>query len=295
MGAAMILQDLVLPSRVHKQWAYCGMDSAESCNDKTHFQNYPYPISYVYNSRGFRDAEWPSTMLELQDAIWCIGDSFTTGIGQPWDHVWPMVLANRTAQRTINISMDGASNDWIFRRAIDVMRAVAPVQMVVMWSYTHRRESPRIDLSDEQRRVLSNRCSTEQDYDHWVGLSNRLHVANSKITQLTIPDFHVIPSVPEMDAQDLWNAIKGKDWPDCPKTSADLEKLPQLISDEIKNLHQCQTQLERLLTKKPKKTPNLLADVIDISQRLDWARDHHHFDILTAKWVVQQILDRLQI
>ena len=36
-----------------------GSDSPEECLSKDHFLNYTKDISYNYNSRGFRDNEWP--------------------------------------------------------------------------------------------------------------------------------------------------------------------------------------------------------------------------------------------
>lgn len=285
LGQWMILPDLVLPSRANRHWQYSGGDSLDQCLDRKHFLDYPHRVEYDYNSRGFRDREWPHDMEELRSATWCIGDSFTVGIGQPLAHIWPVVLAERQKQRTINVSMDGASNDWIYRRALNVMCSVAPAQMIVMWSYTHRRESPRNDLSDEQRLIFATRSSTEQDYAHWADLSNRLYLANSEITQITIPDFH-------KTAEALWHAIKGPDWPACPKTLSDLGKLPAFVQDEIKDLHRCHDQLTSMLAKDPTTLPNLLADIIHIHSRLDWARDHHHFDILTSQWVVDQILQR---
>jgi hypothetical protein len=283
----MILPDLVFKSLANQKWQYSGMDSIEHCNDQTHFKTYPHEISYIYNSRGFRDAEWPLTMSDLQKAIWCIGDSFTVGVGQPFEHIWPTVLSQRTKRRTINIGMDGASNDWIYRRALDIMRCIAPTDMVVMWSYTHRRESTQSNLSDHQRRIWASECSPAEDFARWINLSNNLYTANSRIAQITIPDFQAVPLI-----ADLWRAIKGKDWPECPETLTDLQNLPTFILNEIKNLHRCYEELEQLLPSTQEHIPDLLADVIHIYSRLDWARDHHHFDILTSQWVVDQILQR---
>ena len=58
----MILPDFLLPSRVNKRWEFSGIDSIEQCLDKNHFKNYPHPITYSYNSRGFRDNEWPESI-----------------------------------------------------------------------------------------------------------------------------------------------------------------------------------------------------------------------------------------
>jgi hypothetical protein len=293
MGPWMILPDLVLPSRVHQHWQYSGIDSLERCRDKKHFVNYPHSVDYVYNSRGFRDREWPDSLDELRNAVWCIGDSFTVGIGQPLAHIWPQVLSATLDCRTINVSMDGASNDWIYRRAIDIQRCVNPVQMIVMWSYTHRRESDRVDLDDEQRRRSESKDSDLEDFSHWTRLSGNLYNENSKIIQITIPDFHVDQNT----QKNLWNAICDKDWPSCPQSISDLKKLPLFILEEMNNVHHCYTQFKNLLShlELQKKSIDLPLDVLHISQRLDWARDYHHFDILTAQWVVDQIRPRIVV
>jgi len=59
-----------------------GMDTLELCLNKEYFKSYTKQISYRYNSKGFRDDEWPE---DLSDVIWCVGDSFTVGIGQPFE------------------------------------------------------------------------------------------------------------------------------------------------------------------------------------------------------------------
>jgi len=35
-------------------------------------------------------------------------------------------------------------------------------------------------------------------------------------------------------------------------------------------------------------------DVIYVDPQLDYARDYHHFDILTSEWLVDQIVARLR-
>ena len=295
MGTAVILPDLILPSRVNQQWLYSGMDSLEQCRDQQHFLNYPYTVDYVYNSRGFRDQEWPDNEQELRDAIWCLGDSFTVGIGQPFAHIWPYVLATATGRRCINISMDGASNDWIWRRAQDIRAAIQPPHMVIMWSYTHRRELADASLSDEQRRLGLSQASNEQDLIHWTGLVNKMHTMSLNIVQCTIPEYHsdlTIQSDTIMQA--YWHDIKGQDWPAFPRTVAELESLPDWIINELQNLHCCYRMLQHyLLPPVEQATSPIDSDVIHVTKRLDWARDHHHFDILTSQWVVDQIIPRL--
>jgi hypothetical protein len=163
VGATVILPDLFLQTTINQQWKTSGLDSFDKCLNKKHFLDYPHTVEYHYNSRGFRDAEWPNTIEELQNAIWCVGDSFTVGLGSPYEFTWPQVLAKVTGRRCINVSMDGASNAWISRRAQQIIKEVAPKQLVVLWSYTHRRESPDINLSDEARRLQFEKSNLELD------------------------------------------------------------------------------------------------------------------------------------
>ena len=113
-----------------------GSDSPEECLSKDHFLNYTKDISYNYNSRGFRDNEWPD---DLSDVIWCVGDSFTVGLGQPFKETWPQVLESKLGKRCINIGEDGCSNDIIQKRVIDIIEKYKPKLIVVMWTYLHRR------------------------------------------------------------------------------------------------------------------------------------------------------------
>lgn len=283
----MILPDLVLSSRVNVRTKFCGSDSYDRCLDKKHFIGYPYDIDYVYNSRGFRDSEWPNSVNELQHCIWCVGDSFTVGIGQPYHHVWPQVLAQQTNMRTINISMDGASNDWIYRKARNIMDIIAPKHMVLMWSYTHRRESPDQVWSDEERRIHSSKDTVSQDTEHWLSMANQIKTLYPSVVQSSIPLF--IPNFDYGHLQRIWNDVKDTSWPDCPKTLTDLENLPAHIRTELTDLHHCYENIEFVLNF------NLPDHVIYIKHQLDYARDHHHFDILTSRWVVEHMIQCLNI
>lgn len=191
MGTTMILQDLVIPSKKNLRLKFSGIDSLDRCPNKEHFQSYPHKVEYVYNSRGFRDAEWPDSLDELKDAIWCVGDSFTVGIGSSYHFIWPQVLSAVTGRRCINVSMDGASNNWISRRAQQIVREVAPTHMVMLWSYFHRREHPDTNLFDDCRVIHSDRSSSYQDdVDNFINCYDQL-INSKKITRMwhgAIPD-----------------------------------------------------------------------------------------------------------
>ena len=108
---------LVNKNKINLKELESGLDSLEHCLNKAHFLDYKKPITYEYNSRGFRDQEWPN---DLSDVVWCIGDSFTSGIGQPFEETWPKVLENKIKKRCINLGLDGCSNDHIAHMAKEI-------------------------------------------------------------------------------------------------------------------------------------------------------------------------------
>lgn len=111
-------------------------DTFEECFNKEHFMTYTKNISYSFNSRGFRDLEWPD---DLSDVIWCVGDSFTVGLGQPFEETWPKILEKKLGKRCINIGEAGCSNDMIQLRINEIKIKYDPKLIVVMWSYPWRR------------------------------------------------------------------------------------------------------------------------------------------------------------
>lgn len=173
-------------------WKNCelketGIDSYQFCQDKFHFLKFPFDVSYNYNSRGFRDEEWPTS--NLNQCIWCVGDSFTVGLGSPVDHTWVKVLQKQTNNRTINISMDGASNHWIARNAMKIIKQVQPQNMVVMFSYFHRRELP-LNVPEHQKRLRYIKYETIEDdifNFQWCFNAIEKNKHNTNIIYLTIP------------------------------------------------------------------------------------------------------------
>jgi hypothetical protein len=159
----MILSDFKINSLSNVELEFTGMDSLENCLDKNHFKNYPYKVSYKYNSRGFRDDEWPEN---LEDCIWCFGDSFTKGLGQNYKNTWPKVLQLQLDIRTICMSMDGASNEWLSRKIVELVKTLKPKAIIVQWSFVNRRErilNTSESAFDEDRRIWFNENSTSEE------------------------------------------------------------------------------------------------------------------------------------
>jgi hypothetical protein len=234
----MILPDLRLEEFAGQVRDHEGKDSDSAAE-------YPYPIEYRYNSRGFRDLEWPEQ--DLDQCIWCVGDSFTTGIGSAFPHTWPQVLQARTGIRTITISMDGGSNQWIARRVRGIMQAVAPRDLIILWSYLHRRESPNTELTDHQRRRHYDHCTYEDDVDDF---------------------FQCVDQVREHDF--IHGMIPGATYPNNtghPLSTGQDERYRRLFAET-----------------------RFLGQI----EQLDWARDRHHFDIVTSQSLVDKIIPMLR-
>ena len=289
MGSPMILKDLLLPSRINQRWQYSGIDSPEKCNDKKHFHAYPYAVEYAYNSRGFRDDEWPQTMPDLQSAIWCVGDSFTAGIGQPLEHIWPKVLSECTGRRIINVSMDGASNRWMKRNIQNILDHVKPELLIVMWSYIHRREDPDTAKSDEDRRIYR-----DKDASFWEDVQEFYHcllTVCGASTSTTVKHFMIPDAFPAFfDAPGVWHHIRGPTWPE--NMPDDLDDLPEAIKHEIQ--HDFKLWDELLVYHKQCKLLHDVKGLMRCAQvtsvpRLDLARDGHHFDIVTSRWIADQV------
>ena len=130
-----------------------GTDTLLRCRNKKHFLSFPKKISYKYNSKGFRDDEWPE---DLSDVIWCVGDSFTVGIGQPFEETWPSLLQKKLGKRCLNIGQDGCSNDTMALRIKEIYKLHSPKLIVVMWSYLQRRRVNNENVHHDKKHFGNN-------------------------------------------------------------------------------------------------------------------------------------------
>ena len=286
----MILPDFVIPSRVNQRWSYSGIDSLESCLDKKHFASYPHDITYNYNSRGFRDAEWPTILSELQNAIWCVGDSFTVGLGSPVSHTWPNILQQTTQCRTINVSMDGASNMWIARKVLKILTQLQPELIIVHWSYLHRREASVAEAQLKWWQTYYKnikdtswpQCPTPDDF-----ASLPKFIQHEIITKHAPGPFYQIGDEDRVMHFDLNNISIDLDMSntiECIKAvesqATTTKILHSFIPDYMSN-HGKNNFRDQLLS--------LIQNFVGEIPVIDHARDGHHYDIKTSEYFVQQI------
>jgi hypothetical protein len=286
VGQKVILPDTRILWRVNETGLFSGLDHLDECVDKTHFANYPYTVDYQYNSRGFRDLEWPTDIDELRTAVWCIGDSFTAGVGSPFNHTWPQLLQKRLDQRTINISLDGGSNNWIARQTDNIIREIAPELIVIQWSYSHRREAPLSEALDPawQEYYKNIRAPNWPDCD--------------SVDQLD--------QLPEYIRQEIQNHERFNIWASETDTDSERRRWWTGTTDEqdIANTQACIDLISQGPTQiihsfipgwHPNKDYHLNfhgSSVVEFEQ-VDLARDGAHYDIKTAARFVDLIVDKL--
>jgi Leucine-rich repeat (LRR) protein len=279
----VILPNFILHSRKNEIWNESGMDSLDKCPDVNHFKNYPHQIVYNYNSRGFRDAEWPTTIEELQDSIWCVGDSFTVGIGSPVQHTWSNILQRNTNKRCINVSMDGASNKWIARKAIDILQTIRPKLIIIQWSYIIRDELPDTTLRDEDRRLVfydKIRNFNDVMIDSFKLITNvDAQKNNCEIIHSFVPDSMCLNYAHIVE---VWGHVADSKWPQIPKN---LNEFNCLSKNIISELHHFKLYELLSLYYQLKNNINHIPEIT----RLDLSRDGYHYDIITATAFVAQL------
>lgn len=286
----MILPDFILPSQVNQQWQYSGIDSPESCLDKKHFKLYPYQVYYNYNSRGFRDQEWPAEFSKLQNAIWCVGDSFTVGIGSPVEHTWSYILQQQTGQRTINVSMDGASNNWIARKVLKILTQIQPELIIVHWSYLHRREAS-VDEAQIKwwqtyykniKDIFWPQCPTPDDFSclpEFIQHEMIIKHAPGPFYQISDQD-----RVTHFDLKNISIDLDMSNTIECIRAVESQAKATKILHSFIPNYmptYDKNNFKDQLLS--------LVQNFIGEITLIDYARDKHHYDIKTSQVFVQQI------
>jgi hypothetical protein len=303
----MLLPSFILRSRQNQLFTESGIDTLKECIDKTYFKNYLHQIEYQHNSRGYRDAEWPDTITELQNAIWCFGDSFTVGLGSPLTHTWVNILQSKSNQRCINVSMDGASNNWMARKILTLLEEINPKLIIIHWSFTHRNEESNTALSDEDRRIWTDNnflaesglLSEFNSFINFINLIKQVEQKKqkTKIIHSFIPKFfessfinHPIQvESNDHSIQTQWNNIRGPEWPETPNN-----QLSTVIQQELKDFgmydlikQYCELSGRLRPYYEFLNTVEYVPELIN----LDFARDSLHYDIITATNFVDRLVN----
>ena len=221
---------LIVPKKIDWRSDYFGMDNLELCNNRQHFLNYSKKITYEYNSRGFRDTEWPE---DLSEVIWCVGDSFTVGIGQPHEETWPAMLQKKIGKRCINIGDDGCSNDTISLRVNKIYDLYKPKLIIVMWSYLHRRRT-----DDRNVHFDKNDFGNKADFNNFI--KNYKTISKLKNLKILGLSYNIISNLPK-EIGKLPNLktleLKENNLYSIPKSIVELYNLEKLLLSNNKLTH----------------------------------------------------------
>ena len=294
----MILPDFILSSRQNKIWTNISLDSLEECANKEAFKNYPHSITYDFNSRGFRDDEWPTTLPKLQESIWCLGGSQTLGIGIPFNHTLGRVLQAETNIQCINISLECASNEWLSRKAIQILDTNNPTVIIIDWSLPINVEFSNTSLPDEMRQRRNYYMLVEEQLlrlAHDIMLventkqnSQIIHVFGPQMQSLVDPTNYV---------KTLWDIIRGSSWcHDAPTTLSGLVQLDNFIQSELRQQNLFNIIEDAIMIQEIPEMKTLHAvfnSITHIKQpflSLDVGRDSVHYDILTTSKLVEDIM-----
>lgn len=288
----MLLSDLCVNSKKFFNSDYHGTDSFKECKDKEHFKKFPYIVNYSYNSRGFRDTEWPNTLEELKNSIWCIGDSQTAGIGSPIEHTWVKLLEGKIHKKCINISLNGASNFWISRNACSILSEIKPKLLIIHWSYWHRVEEKNYDHPDgyEQLHYDLNQFDEKIRTKNFLSCFDSVESFNH--TSTIIHSFIPFWNYPLKDLNSEWNKLKGSSWPVvCPTTLNEYISLDQNHKSELHKFGFTEENNINFMQIYEKLNKARYIPEFDV---LDKARDGYHYDIKTADHFSNLLIDELR-
>lgn len=296
----MVLPTFYLFSWINLIQEKTGLDDVDTCIDPDHWRNYRWPIDYRHNSRGYRDAEWPE---DLSNVTWCFGDSFTAGIGVPFTHTWPQVLQQRIKQPCINISMDGASNEWIARKIEELSQEITPKRIIIQWSFTHRRESNELFNLDYQWERFYNDikdsswpdCCSVKDFDRLPQHIQKEIVTDFadeeklKLLDLRHSNYDLFSDenrrlhyVEDQD-NNAKNTVECIQRVHCavPNTDVIHSFIPEFGTLEEQAVVVSSIQQQGL-------------KYVPVFAKLDLGRDGYHYDVLTANYIVDQIVKLIE-
>lgn len=101
------------------------------------------PVTYNFNSHGFREVEWDNNLLN--NSIWCFGDSQTAGVGNHKEQTWVYQLELKTGVKTLNMGIAGSSNDTAARTLVSALQHAKPKAICWLLAAPNRREIIRTE------------------------------------------------------------------------------------------------------------------------------------------------------
>lgn len=191
MCSNFVQQHINIPYYSNLETTSLGLDSAEHCFDRKHFKNYG-PVVYRFNEIGFRTH---SVEYFKKDPILVLGDSFTLGLGVNAEDRYSDAIEKTLSVQVLNFSLNGASNDWIFRKLQQLLSYFDPQAIIIHYTFSHRRERPESSWDDNERTECDPYYSCEENLNNWSDNFFKINLltAGTKVVHSFIPNWHTQP------------------------------------------------------------------------------------------------------
>lgn len=158
------LKSFKIPSYVNLACKELGHDSYQHCFDKIHYKKFD-SVDYNFNEIGFRTK---SINQFCGNEILAIGDSYTLGLGVNADQRWTDQLEYMINYPVLNFSLNGGSNDWIARKANQLLNFFQPRYLIIHWTFMHRRERKNQDWTDDERTECEPLYTNQENFENWL-------------------------------------------------------------------------------------------------------------------------------
>jgi hypothetical protein len=183
-------EGISIPFFKNMQCTELGLDSLPYCLDKQWFVQYPDTVLYSLNKAGYR------THNEINhDCILAIGDSFTFGLGVNSEQRYTNILEQQLNYQVANVSLCGASNDWMSRKLEQLLGFIKPKAVIVHYSFSHRRERQNTNWEDNERTECEPLYTVQENFDNWYKNFNYINMLckNTQVIHSFIPNWHEHP------------------------------------------------------------------------------------------------------
>jgi hypothetical protein len=180
------MHNIIIPRYANLTCSELGHDSPQHVGNK--FCNYT-PVQYHFNANGFRTHDFSEID---SDCILVFGDSFTLGLGTNIENRFTDVMQQQLGLKVFNISLNGASNDWIARRVVDMLNFVQPRAVVIHYTFSHRREHADTTWFDDERTLCEPQYTDLENFYNWQKNFNLIvnTVGHIPLIHSFIPTWH---------------------------------------------------------------------------------------------------------
>ena len=191
--------------------------------------------------------------------------------------------------------MDGASNEWMARKIKRIVEIIAPKTIIVQWSYFTRRERPT-GSNDEERKMQYDISQSDDELDienfKKCVLQTMKVCKNCQIINSIIP--FAFFAISPVEVRSWWYTDRESNWPaTLPESLTDIS--PDIL-EQLKKKSQYKKYFIHYTVQDFIKNNNIiLVDQYDKFFNKEFARDGHHYAIVTATKFVNELQSKFNL